>query len=231
MAQAKGTNPTVEKRTRMRIQAPRVRAELAGSNYSSFVGAMKMVLPAVGLALVIMVIVWPEFRKHEHEIVVGVANITQDDVEKQRLTNPRYQGTDKQGEPYTVTAQSSTKKNPNSDVWDLEQPQADITLSRGAWVTLRSDFGAYREADQQLDLIGNVNLYRDDGYAFRTLSAHIDFVKNTAEGDDPVEGQGPSGEVTAEGFRIYDKGDRVIFTGKAHLNLRPHAGDTNPLGG
>jgi len=231
MAQAKGMKPAVEKRTRMRIEAPRARLELAGSNYSSFVGAMKMVLPAVGLGLVLMVIVWPEFNKHEREFVAALANITQEDVEKQRLTKPRYQGTDKQGEPYTVTAQFSTKKNPNSDVWDLDQPQADVTLSRGNWVTLRSDFGAYREGDQQLDLIGNVNLFHDDGYSFRTLSAHIDFVKNTAEGDDPVQGEGPSGDVTAEGFRIYDKGDRIIFTGKAHLDIRPHAGDPNPVGG
>jgi len=177
-----------------------------------------------------MVVAWPEFQKREREFAVGISKITQDDVEKQRLTNPRYQGADKKGEPFTVTAKSSTKESGTSDVWDLEQPQADITLTRGNWVTVRSDFGVYRESDQQLDLIGGVNLYHDEGYNFRTLAAHVDLVANTAEGDDPVDGDGPFGDITAKGFRIYDKGDRVIFTGKSHLNLRPRGVSRNPLG-
>jgi hypothetical protein len=43
---------------------------------------------------------------------------------------------------------------------------------------------------------------------------------NSAEGGDPVEGHGPSGDIKSQGFRIYDKGDEIIFTGASDLVLK-----------
>lgn len=225
MAEVTKIKPVVENRARLRVQTPRPRpiSEIANSSYSIFVGTMKVVLPAIGVGLILTMLAWPSFESQQDAIRLGFADVTPDDVDKQRLTNPRYQGADKRGEPFTVTAKSATKMKPGSDVWELDEPQADVTLSRGNWVALRAEYGAYREADQQLDLIGSVNLYHDDGYEFRTLSAHINLTNNTAEGDDPVAGQGPFGDIKSQGFRVLDKGERVIFTGKARLIMRPRA--------
>jgi hypothetical protein len=35
-----------------------------------------------------------------------------------------------------------------------------------------------------------------------------------------VTGDGPSGNIAAQGFRILDKGDTIIFTGKSYLLLK-----------
>ncbi|HLI10908.1 MAG TPA: LPS export ABC transporter periplasmic protein LptC [Alphaproteobacteria bacterium] len=210
-------------RERLRFTAPRPLAELAGSHYSAFVGAMKVMLPAIGLGLILLVAAWPEFRNRVDSFHIGIAKMSAEDIENLRMINPRYQGLDNRGEPYTVTARSAVKRNPKSDLIELDSPQADITLQRGNWVTLKSDYGAYREQDQQLNLVGSVSLFQDEGYEFHTLSAHIDMANNTADGDDPVQGQGPAGQITSQGFRILDKGARIIFTGKAHLLLYPRA--------
>jgi lipopolysaccharide export system protein LptC len=228
MVEVTKIQPIATNRARLRLQSPRPRplAELATSSYSSFVGTMKIVLPAIATGLILMVVIWPQLRSPEETFRPGFAtNISPEDVENIRMAKPRYQGVDKRAEPFTVTAKSAVKSQPSSDVWELDSPQADITLSRGNWVALRADYGAYREQDQQLDLIGSVNLYHDAGYEFRTLSAHVDLRNNTAEGDDPVDGQGPFGEIHSQGFRIYDQGERVLFTGKSHLLLRPRATD------
>lgn len=225
MAEATKTRPVPENRARLRLSSPRPRplAELANSSHSAFVGAMKVVLPAVAVGLILLVVAWPQFRSNENSFRIGLANVTPDDSRDLRMVNPRYEGIDKRGEPFTITADSAVKTAPTSDVIELEKPQADITLKRGNWVTLKADYGAYREQDQQLDLIGSVDLFHDDGYEFRTLSARINLVTNYAEGDDPVQGQGPAGDIQSQGFRIYDKGERVVFLGKAHLLLRPRA--------
>jgi lipopolysaccharide export system protein LptC len=225
MAEASKIGIETKNRARLRLQGPRPRplAELASSSYSAFVGAMKVVLPAIAVGLVLLVLAWPQFRSAEEGFHIGVANITPEDVQNLRMINPRYQGIDKKGEPFTITALWAIKAKPSSDVIELEKPQSDITLNHGNWVTLRADYGVYREQDQILDLIGGVDLFHDAGYEFRTLNAEANLATNTAEGDDPVHGQGPFGEIQSEGFRIYDKGDRVLFTGKAHLVLRPRA--------
>src|SRR5207244_19417 len=43
---------------------------------------------------------------------------------------------------------------------------------------------------------------------------------NAAQGSDPVDGHGPSGDVKAQGFQILEKGDTIVFTGKSDMLLR-----------
>src|SRR5207253_966968 len=82
------------------------------------------------------------------------------------------------------------------------------------------DTGVYQSQAQLLDLFGNVALAHENGTRFVTNTARLDIGHNAAEGRDPVEGHGPSGDIKSQGFRIYDKGDTVIFTGKSDMLLK-----------
>jgi lipopolysaccharide export system protein LptC len=229
MAEIASVKPAgLRQRLHQAAMRPRPRLRAKGAGYSRFVGFMRMALPATALALILTVIAWAEFQKRPPASPVGKVNITMEDVEHNSMAEPRYQGLDKHGEPYSVTARTATKAKPSSDVIELQSPQADLARSKGDWVTLSADYGAYREGEQLLDLIGSVSLYHDDGFEFHTLSAHVNLATNTAEGEDPVQGQGPAGSVTAQGFRIEDKGARVFFTGKTNLLIRPGAKDSLP---
>jgi lipopolysaccharide export system protein LptC len=77
----------------------------------------------------------------------------------------------------------------------------------------------YQAQGQLLDLFDDVTLIHENG-RFVTKTAHVDVSASTAEGHDPVTGHGPSGDIRAQGFRILDKGDRVIFTGESNLLLK-----------
>src|SRR5260370_23605274 len=70
-----------------------------------------------------------------------------------------------------------------------------------------------------------------DGTRFVTRRAHLNVSDNTAEGHEPVEGHGPSGDIAGEGFVILSKGETIIFTGQSSLVLRgvkPDAPATKP---
>ena len=90
----------------------------------------------------------------------------------------------------------------------------------GADVVVTGDTGIYQSQTQLLDLFGEVTLVHENGTRFVTQRARLDAAHNTAEGNDPVEGHGPSGDITAQGFRIFDKGDTIIFTGRSDMLLR-----------
>jgi lipopolysaccharide export system protein LptC len=140
--------------------------------------------------------------------------------------NARFSGIDKQNRPFTVTAETARQNPSKDDIVSLESPKADITLQSGAWVAVTSETGVYQQQSQILDLFGSVHLFHDRGIEFTTDTARVFMNESRAEGDDPVAGQGSFGELSAEGFRLLDKGDRVVFTGKARLVLLPHsAGD------
>ncbi|MEJ0072220.1 MAG: LPS export ABC transporter periplasmic protein LptC [Pseudomonadota bacterium] len=94
-----------------------------------------------------------------------------------------------------------------------------MTTAGGAWVAVTAETGVYHNDAKLLDLAGDVSVFHDGGTEFHTTTAHVDLGAGSAAGDDPVDGQGPSATIKSAGFRLYDRGARIIFTGKAHLML------------
>ena len=77
--------------------------------------------------------------------------------------------------------------------------------------------GEYNREAQLLLMKGGVNLFHDMGYEFQTESANLDLVQGEAFGNEPVFGQGPFGYLEAKGFRIINRGERVILTGQSKV--------------
>ncbi len=191
--------------------------------YSRFVALMKFFLPAGALALAGLVVLWPQMQVSDKGFRPGVvASVGPQDADRLRMVNARFSGLNKKTLPYTVTAPLAVQNNPQADEIELSSPKTDITLKDGSWLAVTADKGRYFQSRQILDLFGMVNLFHDSGYEFQSTRAHIDLVAGTAEGDQPVTGQGPFGELTAEGFRISDKGKSIYFTGSAKLVIYPH---------
>lgn len=196
-------------------------APRASVRYSRFVGAMKLLLPAVAAALIGLVIVWPQMQPGSTPLRLGVAAVAPADTENPRMVNARFTGTDGVDRPFTVTAEAATQLGPDSALVGLERPQADLTIADGSWVVLTSLTGTYNQETNDLELRDEVNLFHDAGYEFHTTSAHIDFRSGNAYGKAPVQGQGPFGLLNSEGFRVLDRGKTVIFTGPARLVIHP----------
>jgi lipopolysaccharide export system protein LptC len=116
-----------------------------------------------------------------------------------------------------VSAEKATQVDNSSDVIDLTALQADMTMKDGAWLSMTADSGRLQRAKKLLDLTGQVNLFHDQGYELHTHDVHIDLAKDSAVGNQAVAGQGPSGELTAEGIEVFDNGQRVIFLGRTHM--------------
>lgn len=192
--------------------------------YGRFVGLAKVLLPTIATALIAIVVVWPELSEQENRFRLGPAKIDRSDAEKLRMINARFTGVDASKRPFTVTADSADQANPKSSDIVLVSPKADILLGNGAWVALTATDGKFDRESQLLELTGNVNLFHDSGYEFRTESAVFDLTAGDATGTEPVQGQGPFGHLSAEGFQIYNRGERIKFTGKAKLTIDPDGG-------
>lgn len=192
--------------------------------YSRFVGAMKFVLPGLAAGMLALILIWPNLKVAESGFRVGfLSGLKLDSLENLTLVRARYVGTDKENRPYMVTAEMANQVSPASERITLSVPAADITLEDGKWVALTAKSGEFDQKAKKLVLWGEVSIFHDDGYSFQTESAQVDLELGNAEGDDPVVGYGPLGSLTAKGFRVIDKGRRIIFTGESHLIARPGA--------
>jgi lipopolysaccharide export system protein LptC len=65
-----------------------------------------------------------------------------------------------------------------------------------------------------------LTLYHYEAYEIVSDEARVDLRAGTAEGDNPVSGHGPLGEIEGTGFRIWDGGNTIIVLGKARLTMR-----------
>ncbi|MGA3402285.1 MAG: LPS export ABC transporter periplasmic protein LptC [Acetobacteraceae bacterium] len=177
----------------------------------------KFLLPALALALLASIALWPEFDRAKDEARLAFRRVSSE-IEGAQLIDARYHGTDERGRPYTLTAATAQKAGPERV--NLTTPKGDITLQDGTWLMLQAKQGVFIQHSNQLDLSHDVTLYRDDGTTLVTASASIDMKNGAAAGAEPVHAEGPFGTLDAQGgFTLLDKGATIQFAGPAHLLL------------
>jgi len=197
-------------------------------SYSRRVALLKRLLPIIGVTLLALVAMWPRLGPLLDSVRFGFPVIDLREAHELRMLNPRYAGVDRFNRPYVVTSAIGRQASNRDDLMSLERPRAEMVMHNGALVVVTAATAMYQSQAQLLDLFGDVNLVHENGTRFVTNTAHVDVPADSAMGNDPVTGHGPSGDITAQGFRIVDKGDTIVFTGKSHLLLKGTKPSTRP---
>lgn len=181
---------------------------------------MKVILPVLAILLLAMVTVWPQFQRLD-SFRIEVAAVGPAGGGKPQVLNARLLGVDEEARPFQITAElgTSVEGAAGEKMYKLDKPKADITLEDGSWIALTADNGLFERDSQTLFLSGRVNLFHDSGYELTTETATVDVKARSAEGYEHVEGHGPLGLLESEGFRILDRGETIIFTGRSRLTV------------
>ena len=226
---AQAANPVVEnlairpRSSGWNTLRPRVGRRLS-PGYSRFVSLMKVILPLVAALLIALVAAWPHLQPKDTRFSIGFSALTTTLTGEPAMVNPRYFGTDKDAQLFSVTADLAKNVLDTAAAVELEMPKADVLMQDQSWLVLTSNTGVYNRKAQTLDLLGDVNLFHDSGYEFTTNQAYVDLQQGIAMGVEPIRGQGPFGALVAEGFRLEDKGKIIVFTGKSSVTLYPGMG-------
>lgn len=192
--------------------------KLSGRNsYSLFVACMKLLLPAMAAGLVILVIIWPQINAIDAPITVPIKFELEEQARSLSMMNARFEGLDEKNQPYSLTADEVIQVPGEEEIFDFEFPKGDVMQNDGMWIAVNAKTGRYDRKAETLILVGDVTLFQDQGYELHTETADVDLKGRSAQGSEPVEGQGPGGFVTSEGFRIVDQGQRIFFTGRSSL--------------
>lgn len=190
--------------------------------YSRLVQLLKLVLPATAVGLILMVVLWPRFEGQKERVRAAKVVVTAEDLENMKMVRPRYVGVDTQNQPFMVTAKLAQQGSGSARITELAEPKGDITLKDGGWIAIEALRGAYDKQSEMLELAGAVTLFHDRGYELHTEKANVFFGPGRAEGNEPVRGQGPDVDLAGEGFRLEDKGARVVLTGQSRVVLYPN---------
>lgn len=199
------------------------------NRYSRMIGLAKIVLPGTGLAILAVALLWqdivPQAITRRAMPQLGLEALRQHE-----MSAPKFVGTDEKNRPYQVEAKSARLASAKSETVLLERPKASMTLEGGNWVAVTSRDGELNQKTRIVTLNGEVHLFHDANYTFRTEQATIDTAKARAWGDKPVVANGPKGTIESSGFRIEDKGQTIYFTGKTKVLLRLDEQDMKDMG-
>lgn len=183
------------------------------SAYSRRIGLLRWALPLSVLLVLGALVVWPMVREGK------LTDAALRDVPNLIIENLHFTGLDALGQAYSVTAKRALQAGGGKGLVDLEQPEAEITLQSGAWLTGNALMGRYDEKAKLLWLGGDVHLFHDAGYQVLTGEAQINLGGHEAWGHQPIMIQGPFGVVRGAGFRFLDHGNVLVIEGEAVANL------------
>lgn len=200
-----------------------------GAAYSFFVRLAKIVLP--GLALILMGVV---IARMQHDPLQDqLTQLAPDEKTvpgQSELTGARYEGVDDKGRPFVLTADKALRVMPpagtpsaqliddRGEAVDLVNPRAEMTSDKSG-LALEAETGRFVQDAQKLKLTGGVTLSDRDGNALHLREVDVDLHGRALQSSGPVEGRGPAGNINAEGLKLEDGGDKVIFTGRTTLTL------------
>lgn len=204
---------------RSETSAAAVRLRAGRSAQAVLIGVLKTLLPSFAIGMVLLIFAWPQINVESERFGLGVSELAADYTDSLSMLNARFDGVDEEGRPFSLSADEASQPSSVNEVVDLSLPKGDITLNDGTWLALTARTGKYDRQGNMLDLKGAVSLFHDQGFELQTETAAVDLEAGRAEGRDPVKGQGPFGQLLADGFRVEDRGDTIVFTGRSRMIL------------
>lgn len=179
---------------------------------SRVVGFMRVVLPAMALTLIGLLAAWPALNAPQ--VDSGLRDLGRNEV-----INARYLSRNEDNLPFQLVSETAVQMTSDAALVDLAKPSAEFAQDTGGWLTVDAEQGWYNRETGMLDLYRNVHFLRDDGVELFTEVATVDTRKGTVRSDVPVSGIGSSGEIVAEGFRMYDYGKRIVFLNGSEADI------------
>ena len=136
----------------------------------------------------------------------------------QVLKKPLFMGLDKKQQPFKISALKAIRYNENENIFNLEEPKGEIKTSSEKFF-VHGSTGVFDNSEQTLLISGNVEFTNNDSMKFNTSKAKFDFKKQTLSGNQKVVGIRNDSKIKSEGFKIFNKENKIIFTGKSYLTL------------
>jgi lipopolysaccharide export system protein LptC len=125
------------------------------------------------------------------------------------MLNPQFNGLDANDRPYSLTAETARQRRENRKVIDLVNPR----LEDWSATQVRAREGVFNDDQDVLDLVGEVVMTDAAGYTFTADRTRFYLSENRVEGQTPLSGFGPIGEVKSDSYEVLDDGNLLVLKG------------------
>ena len=154
-------------------------------------------------------------KKRVSELLVNHGVLKKKDIASSSevtIANPRFFGVSNDNRPYTIISKSGNQINKN--LIELFEVSGDISLKNDDFVLLKSDQGILELDQDNLEMIGNVEVIVEDRYVINTDKAFINYKEQSGYGYSPIRINSESTTIMADEFLITQHHNELILKGK-----------------
>lgn len=200
------------------------RTPLPSGSRSRLFSFLRISLPALVAVLLGVTLLFPEIFSGSGRAPIDLPIAEKgSEAEGKGMVNITYSGIDKQGRPFSISADRVDSTPSTADVLRLTRPNAQVSLKEGGKLAIAAKSGAYDRTHETVDLQEQVTLRQGADLLIRTRQARADLRAGEAFGDQTVDGEASFGALTGHGFRIIENGNRIFLGGPAQLVVQPGA--------
>lgn len=183
---------------------------------SRLIRTLRVVLPAIIVLIFLGLagsVAWSTLNAQPRTATAGDEPI--------RLVNPRFVGRDEKGRAFVLTAESAIRDRLDYQRVILTKPALVLDENGPDQLRINAADGVFHEQSNKLELSGGVHM-EDADSSFDTAASLFDTKTGEVVGSGPIQGAGGLGEIRAESYGVYGKGDTMVFKGGVRTRIEPN---------
>ena len=204
----------------------RARAFTTARRHTAFVQICRWALPLATVAAVASygLGVRVKLKLGNGTVQTGPVTLT---TENLSMANPRYEGFNKDGSKFVVTAKSATHDIRAQGPVRLEQIDGRMVQANNGTVTLTAPKGLFDNAANQLELLEDIKVRSDDGMRADLTQATIFLKDNRIVSTQPVAIEMKAGQIRANQMELLQTQKQATFSNGVMTRLKP---EPKPVG-
>ena len=201
------------------LAGDRAASRVLAARHSSFVRKLKAVLPlsAVGVAGVYALMI---LKSTGWGIGIPSLDIPTIIAENLAMENPHYEGFNKDGGRYWVTAKKAMQDIKNLSVINLDTITGELSDAEKKKTKLTAIRGTFNNKANILELFDSIDITGDNGLKAHLTRATIRTKENVITSDQPVVVMMEAGTINANQMTVRQKTKEYIFTDKVRTSLK-----------
>lgn len=193
----------------------------AAVRHSGRVYLLRRILPVLAATSLVLVGLWLWFDplRYIRDLPVQLGTLKISGT-KLTMEAPKLTGFSKDGQPYTITAESAAQDLTKASVIELTDIVGKFSASGQGEMVLTAKDGIYDSKQGQMRLFNGIEIKSADDYTGKLSEAVGEPKKGHLISNKPVEIIFSDGNLTSNRMEVFDHGKVIVFEDKVVLNMR-----------
>ena len=191
--------------------------------YSQAVYWLKITLPALAVALLLMIMVWPNFNNGDSKFRITDQDVAVGAPTASTIVGPRYVGSNDDGLNYSIKAAAAAPVADQPNAINLKNLTVDVTFKTGMTAHMTAERATYWRDRNGMVAQGYIRVTTNNDHTIDADIVYSDFAKGMIWSDRKITGRSITGDFTADGFETDKTANRIKLNGRVKMRLQPRA--------